>query len=259
MGGLGPGDRRCAISRQSYNGLVTVVTNAAGNTKTQTRNPLGELLQIEDHLGSVLRYEYNQRGELHRIVKVPSIADAAASNILMPQTVVEFVFDALGRKVKMTDPDKGIWQYRYNAFGELLWQKDGNGQVVKNRYDGDGRLLNRTDYQADGTVENYTRWYYDGQTESSTNKLDQAIGQVSAVIMRGTDQGATVCSLAAGAKECSYNSYDGFGRSEVTRTRLFAGGRDQGQYESSVEYDSQGRVHRQYDALHGLVKSTASG
>jgi YD repeat-containing protein len=31
-------------------------------------------------------------------------------------------------KTAMTDADMGAWQYRYNVFGELIWQQDAKSQ-----------------------------------------------------------------------------------------------------------------------------------
>ena len=39
------------------------------------------------------------------------------------------VYDVLDRKTRINDPDKGNWRYDYNAFGELIQQTDGKGQV----------------------------------------------------------------------------------------------------------------------------------
>jgi len=46
----------------------------------------------------------------------------------------EFVYDSLGRKIKMTDQDMGEWTYEYDANGNLISQSGSNGGLTS----GDG-------------------------------------------------------------------------------------------------------------------------
>lgn len=232
-----------------YNGYETTTINPAGREKRELRNPLGELVLVADGDSEVF-YDYNARGDLSTITTGRNLL-ASANDV---HSKVELVYDALGRKVSMIDPNKGTWHYRYNAFGELLWQRDGKGQVVINRYDEQGRMLERTDFKSTGAVENHTRWYYDGKTHLSNTEVDNYIGQVSAIVHRNTNLGAVNCSVAGGARECILSEYDQYGRATSTTSHLFADGRDLGQYTSQVVYNHQGQVDRQYDVLHNTVK-----
>ena len=53
-----------SVSSMSYNGNTTTSTNSASQAKTETRNGLGQLVKVTDHLGGVIEYEYNFYGSL---------------------------------------------------------------------------------------------------------------------------------------------------------------------------------------------------
>ncbi len=50
-----------------------------------------------------------------------------------------FVYDAIGRKIKMVDPDMGTWTYEYDSNGNLIKQIDARGEEITLAYD----VLNR--------------------------------------------------------------------------------------------------------------------
>lgn len=47
---------------------------------------------------------------------------------------MSLVYDGLGRKTQMTDPDMGTWIYDYDDNGNLITQTDAKGQVIKMYY-----------------------------------------------------------------------------------------------------------------------------
>lgn len=250
------------VSKFQYDGYKTVLTNALNVTKEETRNGFGELVKVSDYIGASLEYKYDTRGQLTEIFKQRGSNDYRfyangdpdyATGVGGPTIFIEY--DAIGRKTKMIDPDKGTWEYRYNAFGELLWQKDGKGQVQLQKYDAIGRLMTRTDYKANGAVENHTRWYYDGYTDWGS--LGDFVGQVTAVIMTDRAGDSLTCSLANGARQCNYFSFDMYGRAMESYSNLYADGKFQGNYSSRVEYDDFGRVSIEYDAAHRTVMNTS--
>ncbi|WP_141685449.1 RHS repeat domain-containing protein, partial [Pseudoalteromonas luteoviolacea] len=65
-----------------------------------------------------------------------SSAESGASTLL-----ISTQYDALGRKVKMEDADRGTWSYAYNGFGELVKQTDARLVSTHIRYDGFGRKI----------------------------------------------------------------------------------------------------------------------
>ena len=225
-------------------GLTMVSTNHLGQTTTEVKNALGQLVQAIDHLGGKITYAYNIDGEL------VSLKSFRASNGTTAASETTLEYDRLGRKLAMNDPDKGRWVYTYNAFGELLTQTDAKGQTVTNTYDPAGRALTRTDTLANGTLEQYTQWAYDNQSTPATNG-NNSRGQLTQIMM-GTSTSPT-CSSAS-TRECTTLTYDNLGRALNTERRLRSPtGQDLGTYISAVAYDSIGRAVQRFDALNGLV------
>ena len=240
-------------SRSIYDGFTTTYINGLSQRRTEGYNAFGELTTVLDALSGRIEYAYTNAGELEYMY-----ARDAFNQLI---TTTHLQYDYLGRKIAMSDPDKGEWEYKYNAFGELVWQKDAKGQVVTQNYDGLGRMLTRVDYKADGAVENSTHWYYDGETDTDGGAtagqlIENAALQVSAVIMRKASATAAGCSSAE-TVQCNYPRYDRFGRSQsVAATYVIDG--DRQTYNTSTLYDSLGRVEVQTDVLDGVVVSNNS-
>ncbi len=57
--------------------------------------------------------------------------------------VVSMNYDGAGRKISQSDPDKGDWQYAYNALGELTRHLDDKLQAIDFEYDALGRVTHR--------------------------------------------------------------------------------------------------------------------
>ena len=125
-----------SFSTMAYSGTTTAATDARGPTTVETKNGLGELLQVNDNAGLVTSYAYNAAGNLTSVSR-----DAGRGAIVTSMT-----YDALGRKVSMTDPDAGYRDYAYNAAGELLSETDGAGSLNESRYDFRGRVTWRGSY-----------------------------------------------------------------------------------------------------------------
>lgn len=125
-----------SFSTMAYSGSTTTATDARGHTKVETKNGLGELLQVNDNAGLVTSYAYNAAGNLTSVSR-----DAGRGAIVTSMT-----YDALGRKISMNDPDAGFRDYTYNAAGELLSETDGAGSSNESRYDYRGRVTWRGSY-----------------------------------------------------------------------------------------------------------------
>lgn len=125
-----------SFSTMAYSGRTTTATDARGHTKVEIKNGLGELVQVNDNAGLVTSYAYNAAGNLTSVSR-----DAGRGAIVTSMT-----YDALGRKVSMTDPDAGFRDYTYNAAGELLSETDGAGSWNESRYDFRGRVTWRGSY-----------------------------------------------------------------------------------------------------------------
>ena len=90
---------------------------------------LGQLIQVVDHTGTssatyaqygYVNYEYDKLGNLTQVETV----DLTNNNLTL---TTELQYDVLGRKVRMDDPDMGVWEYTYDAQGNLIVQEDAKG------------------------------------------------------------------------------------------------------------------------------------
>ncbi|MCH9691792.1 MAG: hypothetical protein K0U59_06995, partial [Gammaproteobacteria bacterium] len=145
-------------------------------------------------------------------------------------------YDLLGRKIAMSDPDKGDWQYNYNGYGELIQQTDAKGQRVENTYDLLGRLIERRDIDDSGERVKTSQWLYNNtQTTGEGGVPPTALAQVK--------------EFAADPDTISYRklySYDELGRPSETVTSLADDGSDD-HYEKT-NYDAYSRPFQIFDA-----------
>ncbi|SMF57466.1 RHS repeat-associated core domain-containing protein [Alteromonadaceae bacterium Bs31] len=230
--------------KMAYSGYTTVTTNDEGQTKTETKNGFGELIKVRANDGGTIDYTYTTKGELRTTTANQSTVTAddygtIAGLCQQPETNLQTVlcYDSLGRKSQMWDPDKGLWQYEYNAFGELIEQTDANGQRVELSYDILGRKKTRLDYKANNNLEGRTDWYFD-------DPLANAVGRPVSTVY--TSDGNTYSENYL---------YDDYGQPEGTDVTM----PDGNTYGSRVEYDySKGRIKKEFDALNGLLVRNGS-
>ena len=221
-----------------YNGLATITTNPAGQSKTEIANVLGEMVEVIDHLNGRLTYQYDVHGNL---VRVDTLGNGDA-----PVSHIEMCYDNRGRKTALRDPDKGgyvngsgacptnsaqpqpgWWLYQYNAFGELTRQIDAKGQISTLSYDLLGRLVARTDQRSNGSTEGDTVWHYNNAPAGSgRGALDYVQDSISGYLKQ--------------------HYYDTFGRLDETTTNLGGSGDDN--HYQRVTYDQYGRTFQVFDA-----------
>lgn len=141
-----------------YSGFVTSATDPQGRKTETEKNTQGwtvrntrNVTAAGDAPASTVTYKYDAVGNLRE-------TNAAG-------TVTTIAYDIRGRKLSMVDPDMGTWHYRYNAFGELIWQKDAKNQIVTLSYDALGRMTGRVE------PEGATTWTYDSATGKGIGKL----------------------------------------------------------------------------------------
>jgi len=128
-----------SIVTTRYQGLTVTTTqpaNVSGKVQThsETRNSLGEVTSVTEANGLTISYAYKPTGELE------SVTGAAGAKS------TSMNYDDRGRKISLDDPDSGLWQYRYNAAGELIAQAGPGGVCTASFHDGRGRLYRRIDY-----------------------------------------------------------------------------------------------------------------
>jgi RHS repeat-associated protein len=82
--------------------------------------------------------------------RMTSIVDAAGNPTLN-------VWDQLGRKTSMSDPDAGGWSYQYDLAGNLTQQTDARNKTVVSTYDGLNRpVTKRQDSSTGALIAQYT-------------------------------------------------------------------------------------------------------
>ncbi len=203
----------------TYEAYTTVTTNDKGQSKTEIKNAFGELVEVVDDLGARVTYEYDPLGNLKAAVSHGSTIDPHNIRVSMD-------YDVFGRKVWLDDPDKGYWQYDYNAFGELEVQTDAKLQTSTMTYDRLGRIATRIDRNASGVIEGDTYWFYD----TAANGL----GQLDNVV-----------DLESGYAQ--FYHYDNYGRPlKVVTSHDDSGAFD---YTTQTVYDQYSRIKRRYDAF----------
>ena len=129
----------------AYNGLVATDTNAAGETRTTTKNSQGNVVSVVDAAGNTTSYAYDPFGKLIKTT------DAAGN-------IVTATYDVRGRKTASGDPDLGSWTYSYDTASELVSQTDAKSQTTTLSYDLLGRMTGRVE------TDMTSAWVYDTAT-----------------------------------------------------------------------------------------------
>jgi RHS repeat-associated protein len=177
-----------------YNGASVTVTNAKNQSKTTLKNALEQVVRVTDALGGTITYAYDALGNL--------LATKAAGDPLVStlSSTTSMKYDVRGNKLFMLDPAMGDWEYRYNAYGELVYQRDSLNQASTMVYDVLGRMTRRSE------LDLVSEWSYDKYFDLSA--CAKGIGKL--------------CEAKA---DNTYNrklSYDQFGRLDSTATMLDA-------------------------------------
>lgn len=184
--------------------------NGVNQRTVQTVNGLGEVVQIRDHLNSLLSFTYDAVGNAVTVTRSTHDGKTVTTSAS---------YDTLGRRLTLNDPDKGLWTFSYNALGEVV-QKSAIGSCEKVLYDAAGRAYSRRNYpiqNCSGTSDASTDWTYDSA----------AYGAGNPHVITHTDAGTSYSRV---------HDYDAFGR--ASKTTMTIGGND---YSTSATYDQFGR------------------
>jgi RHS repeat-associated protein len=188
------------ITRSAYTGLVTTLTDANGKVSVKRVNEKGLTVETLDNAGGKLTFIYGPGDRLLKTVQVDGLELTNG-------------YDQVGNKVLSVDPDLGKWEYRYNGFGEIVWQRDAKGQITSVSYDVTGRPLRR----------------------HMPDKLDQFTYDQAAF---GIGKPSTVSSSDGYEEQFTY---DNKGRLDRKSTRV------NGElFTTSVQYDAYDRVTQAY-------------
>ncbi|MCP4566572.1 MAG: RHS repeat protein, partial [FCB group bacterium] len=189
----------------TYSGFFTTITDPDGKLKTEKKDHLNRIVQIEEHGDNdhsfITRYFYNPANDLVRVL------DASGNT-------TRIVYDSLGRKIVMSDPDMGIWRYSYDANNNLLTQTDAKNQTIRFTYDVLNRVLTKTYSTRDAPVI----YEYD-------------------LSINGTGR---LFSVQKGEVATTHNAYDAMGR-ELSVTKTIPGADPK---TTNYEYDLTGKITR---------------
>jgi RHS repeat-associated protein len=189
-----------------YQGFKTILTNLKLQVKTEWRDVIAQLRQVDDSNSPVgtTKFAYDPFGNLGQTTD-PS------------QNVITVTHDLLGRRSDLTDPDLGWIHYDVDPVGQAWAQTSPNQRAVSKKtymaYDLLGRMTAR--YEPD--LESH--WLYDTATKG-VGKLAQAYTMAGST----TDYSRT-------------QTYDPFGQPSLTTTKL-----SDATYTSRIDYDAWGRV-----------------
>jgi RHS repeat-associated protein len=201
----------------TYDGWTTTSIDANGHQRVHVSDAFGQLVRVEEYTGmagaagfsflalyATTRYGYDALGHLTTVTDTNGVA-------------TEMVYDDLGRKIAMHDPDMGDWTYGYDLLGNLEWQRGAKGQTVTFDYDDLNRLTGK---RADGQV--IAEYEYDcGSGPCPAGNY--GVGQRTSMAYPGGR--VTYRYDARGRVTREVRSFDGFG-----------------DYATTFAYDAQDRV-----------------
>ncbi len=175
-------DSRGYETRQEYYPFRRIVTNPKLQKQTEYIRPDGKTIKViqsnsENSETYEVSYDYDVDGNL--------ISSESEGSTIINE------YDAIGRRIRVIDPDKGSWEYTYNALDQIVLQKDGKQVKTCFFYDLLGRKVKTiSNYQgskasalnscsAGGLSENIAVWEYDqGELGSHGQKYKAALSRV---------------------------------------------------------------------------------
>ncbi len=134
----------------AYNGLRHTTTNRLSQTQTRYLNAAGWVIRSQDNTNTPVDFTYWPWGDL----KTSQVNNDV-------KTLVNVVYDKLGRKTEMTDPNTGKTTYTYNSLGLVATQTDAKNQRTCFGYDALGRQVKRVDRASSSCTGTTQNWYYD--------------------------------------------------------------------------------------------------
>lgn len=199
----------------TYRGLSTDIVNPKGQRRVEVRNILDRLVSVTDPLNGVTSFAYEPFGGLTRTV-------SPAGN------VTEIVYDRLGHKRELRDPNLGITKYSPDQFGRPLVQETAQQRKRGDRtdiaYDMLDRVIGRYDRDQRG------EWVYDTAAYGKGQLAEAYTGTVTAKDYRrvlGYDALGRPSRVSLYLKDGEYTdvtTYDAWGRkSSQTYRRGTAG------------------------------------
>ena len=148
-------EKGISISTEYYPNKI-VKKDGMGRLTISTTNILGQIISIEDAYGTIAYYDYDLNGNLLKMIDPQGIS-------------ISMTYDINNNKISKNDPLKGLANYFYNAFDELISTKVSNGPEILFERDSIGRMKMRTESDA------VTKWEYDNPV-NGIGKLYKTVG-----------------------------------------------------------------------------------
>ncbi|MCV3217131.1 putative Ig domain-containing protein [Plectonema radiosum NIES-515] len=196
-----------------------------------TLNPVGYRLEVEEHNGRKVKYEYD---ELYRL-KSEKITDPSDST--NNGRTISYTYDNVGNRLTRNDSNEGLTTYYYNNNDWLLNETQlKNGETVYTynyTYDNNGNTISRA---KNGNNEIINIWDFENRLISVNNSLDGK--QVNYVY---DANGVRVSSKV-----------DGITTNYLVDTNL-------PHAQVLAEYDERGNLKTEYLVGHDLISQTKEG
>jgi RHS repeat-associated protein len=126
--------------------------DANGHKQEADFDARGRLVERREYTGADGRFAPVYPAENYRLYAATRYGYDSEGNLTQTvdahNNVTEIVYDALGRKREMGDPDMGRWTYEYDASGNLVEQTDAKGDTIAFEYDVLNRLTRKSDRRA---------------------------------------------------------------------------------------------------------------
>ncbi|MEW6170763.1 MAG: toxin TcdB middle/N-terminal domain-containing protein, partial [Candidatus Omnitrophota bacterium] len=123
-----------SFSQTIYNQWTITNIDENNHQITKHLDAYGKIIQVQEfNQGQTYttNYAYDPQGNLIQITDNQN-------------NITRIWYDSAGRKIKMDDPDMGIWLYEYDLLGNLTKQTDNKGQVIEFTYDNLNRLVQKS-------------------------------------------------------------------------------------------------------------------
>lgn len=186
------------VTSTEYTTTTTTITSPEG-IKKSTRNSSGLVTSVNTN-GKPVNYTYYPSGKIKTTTPDGGVA-------------ITLEYDLQGNRTKLTDPDGGTVESKYNGFGELLWEKQ--------------KIHNETEFIT--TINNYAG---NGLLQSSVRN-----GKTTAYTYDGNNR---IHSIEIAGEHKQTYTYDAFDR--VTNLKEEFDGKE---YNKGKEYDTFGRVKKE--------------
>lgn len=286
-------------NKESYTydakGNIASATDCNGVTAKYEYDDRNHLVRAEYSTGNAIAYTYNDRNNLTQIDEdgeITTIAYDEETGSLAAITypngrTVSYGYDALGRRISVTDSEGKVTRYLYNDKGQLSTVYDGETEVISYTYGADGTMSKQQNangtyttytyekgmlselchYRADGAVESRFAYTYDNSGYISSMETEEGVWQyeydLSGQLAKAISPKGTVTEYAydaAGNRTCVTTESQNVSYVSNNRNQYLEAGEIQRSYDANgqllTETSSSGVTSYEWDYRGRLVKVT---